>query len=86
MSLRAYNPAGLYRTEGVGVFCIQTCMLSFFFYGCAGSSLLHVDCSCSKWGLLSSSFGAEASHCGDFSRGAQARFMALGLKSCGAWA
>ena len=71
----------------LGFFVYKHVCLVVFFYSCAGSLLLHVDCSCSEWGLLSSSFGAEASHCGDFSsRGAQARFMALGLKSCGTWA
>ena len=59
----------------------------FFFYGCAGSSLLHVNFRCSEWGLLCSSCGAQASHCGDFSScGPQAHFTALGLKSHGAWA
>ena len=53
MTLRAYNPVGLYRAEGVGFFkSIQRCMVSFFFsfYGCAGSSLLHVNFRCSEWG------------------------------------
>ena len=43
-----------------------------FIYGCAGSPLLHgLFSSCGEQGLLSS-YGERASHCSDFSCGAEA--------------
>ena len=67
------------------LFALLFILIYYFFFGCAGSSLLHgLFSSCREWGLLSSC--VRASRCGGFSCCRAPVVGQKGFSSCGAQA